>query len=40
VRTTSVLERVTKEIKRRTRVATLFHNEASCGRLVMATQAE
>ena len=36
LRTTNVLERVNKEIKRRTRVATLFPNEASCLRLVTA----
>ena len=34
LRTTNALERVNKEIKRRTRVATLFPNEASCLRLV------
>jgi transposase-like protein len=36
LRTTNVLERVNKEIRRRTRVATLFPNEASCLRLVSA----
>lgn len=36
LRTTNALERVNKEIKRRTRVATLFPNEASCLRLVTA----
>ena len=36
LRTTNVLERVNKEIKRRTRVATLFPKEASCLRLVTA----
>jgi putative transposase len=36
LRTTNGLERVNKEIKRRTRVATLFPNEASCLRLVTA----
>lgn len=36
LRTSNVLERVNKEIKRRTRVATLFPNEASCLRLVTA----
>lgn len=36
LRTTNALERVNKEIKRRTRVATLFPNEASCERLVTA----
>ena len=34
LRTTNVLERLNKEIKRRTRVATLFHNESSLLRLV------
>jgi transposase-like protein len=36
LRTTNMLERVHKEIKRRTRVATLFPNEASLLRLVSA----
>jgi len=36
LRTSNVLERVHKEIKRRTRVATLFPNDASCLRLVTA----
>ena len=36
IRTTNMLERVNKEVKRRTRVATLFPNEASCCRLVTA----
>ncbi len=36
LRTTNVLERVNKEIKRRTRVATLFPNETSGLRLVTA----
>lgn len=36
IRTTNMLERVNKEIKRRTRVATLFPNEESCCRLVTA----
>lgn len=40
LRTTNVLERVNKEIKRRTRVATLFPNEASCERLVTAIAME
>jgi transposase-like protein len=35
-----VLERLNKEIKRRTRVATLFPNEASCLRLVSAVAME
>lgn len=36
MRTSNSLERVNKEIKRRTRVATIFPNEASCLRLVSA----
>lgn len=36
LRTTNLLERVNEEIKRRTRVARLFPNEASCLRLVSA----
>jgi putative transposase len=36
LRTTNMLERVNREIKRRTRVATLFPNEASLLRLVSA----
>jgi len=36
LRTTNMLERVNKEVKRRTRVATLFPNEASLLRLVTA----
>jgi putative transposase len=36
LRTTNMIERVNKEIKRRTRVATLFPNEASLLRLVSA----
>ena len=40
LRTTNVLERVNKEIKRRTRVATLFPNEASCLRLITAVVME
>ena len=36
LRTTNLLERVNQEIKRRTRVARLFPNEASCLRLVSA----
>lgn len=36
LRTTNGLERVNKELKRRTRVATLFPNEASLLRLVSA----
>lgn len=34
LRTTNVLERLNRELKRRTRVATLFPNEASLLRLV------
>lgn len=40
IRTTNMLERINREIKRRTRVATLFPNEASCCRLVTAVIAE
>lgn len=40
LRTTNMLERLNKEIKRRTRVATLFPNEGSCLRLVTAVLAE
>ena len=36
LRTTNGLERVNKEVKRRTRVATLFPNEQSLLRLVSA----
>lgn len=36
MRTSNVVERTNKEIKRRTRVATLFPNEKSCLRLVSA----
>jgi transposase-like protein len=36
LRTTNLLERVNEEVKRRTRVARLFPNEASCLRLVSA----
>lgn len=36
LRTSNILERVNKEIKRRTRVACIFPNEASCLRLVTA----
>lgn len=36
LRTSNVLERVNREIKRRTRVAVLFPNEDSCLRLVSA----
>jgi transposase-like protein len=40
LRTTNPLERINKEIKRRTRVATLFPNEASVLRLVSAVLME
>ena len=40
LRTTNSLERLNKEIKRRTRVATLFPNEASLLRLVSAVLSE
>jgi putative transposase len=40
IRTINSLERVCKEIRRRTRVATIFPNEASCLRLVSAVLME
>ena len=40
MRTTNGLERLNKELKRRTRVATLFPNTASCLRLISALLAE
>ena len=40
LRTTNALERLHREIKRRTRVATLFPNEASLLRLVTAVLSE
>ena len=40
MRTTNGLERLNKELKRRTRVATLFPNPASCLRLISALLAE
>jgi transposase-like protein len=40
MRTINGVERLNKEIKRRTRVATLFPNSASCLRLVSAILAE
>ena len=40
MRTTNGLERLNKELKRRTRVATLFPNTDSCQRLVSALLAE
>ena len=36
LRTTNLVERLNEEIRRRTRVARLFPNEASCLRLVFA----
>lgn len=36
IRTSNMLERLNREIRRRTRVATLFPNEASCLRLITA----
>ncbi|MCP4445988.1 MAG: IS256 family transposase, partial [Myxococcales bacterium] len=36
MRTSNLLERLNKEIKLRTRVATMFPNEASCLRLISA----
>jgi transposase-like protein len=36
LRTTNMLENLNKEIKRRTRVVTIFPNEASCLRLISA----
>ncbi len=36
LRTSNVVERLNREIRRRTRVATMFPNEASCLRLVTA----
>jgi transposase-like protein len=40
LRTSNIAERVNKEIRRRTRVATLFPNTASCERLVSAVLME
>ena len=40
LRTSNLLERLNKEIKRRTRVATLFPNEAALLRLVSAVLME
>ena len=40
LRTTNGLERLNREIRRRTRVATLFPNEDSCLRLVTAVVME
>jgi putative transposase len=40
LRTTNGLERINRELKRRTRVASIFPNSASCLRLVSALFAE
>ena len=40
LRTANALERINREIKRRTRVASIFPNTASCLRLVSALLAE
>ena len=40
IRTVNVVERLNEEVKRRTRVARLFPNEASCERLVTAVMME
>lgn len=40
IRTSNMVERLNKELKRRTRVATLFPNDASCLRLVSAVAME
>jgi transposase-like protein len=40
IRTVNVVERLNQEVKRRTKVARLFPNEASCERLVTAVVAE
>ncbi len=40
LRTSNLLERLSRELKRRTRVATLFPNEASLLRLASAVLAE
>ena len=40
MRTANGLERLNKELKRRTRVATLFHNPNSCLRLISALLSE
>jgi transposase-like protein len=40
MRTTNLLENLNKQVKRRTRVATLFPNEASCLRLISAVLME
>ncbi len=40
LRTTNLVERLNEEVRRRTRVARLFPNEASCLRLVSAVLME
>lgn len=40
IRTSNLMERINREIRRRTRVATLFPNEASCLRLVASVLME
>ncbi len=40
IRTVNVVERLNQEVKRRTKVARLFPNEASCERLVTAVVVE
>ncbi|HET7569767.1 MAG TPA: transposase, partial [Gammaproteobacteria bacterium] len=40
LRTSNVCERLNKEIRRRTRVATIFSNEKACLRLVSAVVME
>jgi len=40
LRTSNIVERLNREIKRRTKVATMFPNEASCLRLVTAVVSE
>ena len=40
IRTTNSLERINKEIRRRTRVVGIFPNEASCLRLISALHME
>ena len=40
IRTVNVVERLNGEVKRRTRIARLFPNEASCERLVTAVLVE
>ena len=40
IRTSNCMERINREIKRRTRVVSIFPNEASCLRLVSAVLME